>query len=264
MTEAAVTPTAFAKTVEPFIDLLDVGKTFESSGRRTWALRDVSISVGPNEFVTLIGPSGCGKTTVLRLIADIIPPTSGTIHVMGLTPDQARKRRLMSMVFQQPALLGWRTVLDNVQLPLQVLGRKGGKEISRDLLQLVGLEGFERHYPDELSGGMQQRVSIARALSFDPDILLMDEPFGALDLITRDKMTQELSRIWQQTKKTVVFVTHSIDEAILLSDRVVVFSARPGTVQACVPIDLPRPRGLEIRDSEEFHRLSRTLRGLLQ
>ncbi len=183
---------------------------------------------------------------------------------MGQPPDAARKKRLIGMVFQQPALLAWRTVLQNVQLPLQVLHRPDSAATARGLLHMVGLQGFEGHYPDELSGGMQQRVSIARALSFDPHILLMDEPFGALDLITRDKMALELARICQQANKTVVFVTHSIDEAVILSDWVIVLTARPGTIAARVRIDLPRPRGLEVRESPAFHHLTKTLRSLLE
>ncbi len=245
------------------VELRNVGMTFQARRRRTDALQDVSFAVEEKAFVTLIGPSGCGKTTALRMVADLIAPTSGTVTVLGGTTREARRNRQIGFVFQQAALLGWRSVLSNVLLPLEVMGHSHGQSRGLELLDLVGLHGFENHYPDELSGGMQQRVSIARALSYDPKILLMDEPFGALDLITRDRMALELLRIWERTEKTVLFVTHSIGEAVFLSDRVLVLSARPGTVLANVPIDLPRPRTLELRDSDEFHRLAKMLREML-
>lgn len=245
------------------VEMRNVGMTFQSKQRRTEALTDISFSVEERSFVTLIGPSGCGKTTLLRMIGDLITPTTGMVKVIGGTTKEARCNRNIGFVFQQAALLGWRSVLSNVLLPFEVMGRSDGKPRAMELLELVGLSGFENHYPDELSGGMQQRVSIARALSYDPKILLMDEPFGALDLITRDRMALELLRIWQKTEKTVVFVTHSIDEAVFLSDRVVVLSARPGKVLANVTINLPRPRTLEVRDSDEFHHLHAELREML-
>lgn len=254
-------PAAYAKS--SCVELGDVGMVFESRERRTEALKDVALRVEENSFVTLIGPSGCGKTTVLRIVADLVSPTSGSVEVLGGSPKDARRDRKVGFVFQHAALLGWRTVLSNVLLPGEIMGGTDGKKRSEELLELVGLRGFEQHYPDELSGGMQQRVSIARALSYDPKILLMDEPFGALDLITRDKMALELLRIWQKAEKTVLFVTHSIDEAVLLSDQVLVLSTRPGTVLERVQIDLSRPRTLEMRDSSRFHELARHLREML-
>jgi NitT/TauT family transport system ATP-binding protein len=245
------------------VELRNIGMIFQAQHRRTEAVMDVSLSVEEKSFVTLIGPSGCGKTTILRMVADLIAPTSGAITVLGSTTRQARLNRQVGFVFQQAALLGWRSVLLNVLLPYEIIGLSGGKSRAMELLDLVGLTGFEDYYPDELSGGMQQRVSIARALSYDPKVLLMDEPFGALDLITRDRMALELLRIWERTEKTVLFVTHSIDEAAFLSDRVLVLSARPGRVLANVPIDLPRPRTLAVRDSDEFHRLHTMLREML-
>lgn len=253
-------PAALSDT---FLDLQNVGMTFRSGRRETEALRQVTFSMREREFVTLIGPSGCGKTTILRIIANLVAATHGTVTVLGGSPAQARHKRLIGFAFQEAALLDWRTVLHNVLLPLEVLGRKDGERTARELIHLVGLEGFEGHFPDELSGGMQQRVSIARALSFNPRLLLMDEPFGALDLITRERMGQELLRIWQRTEKTVLFVTHSIPEAVMLSDRVLVMSPRPATILAEVQIALPRPRGPDVREHEEFLRLTSRLREML-
>jgi NitT/TauT family transport system ATP-binding protein len=241
------------------VELENVSVTFHTDRGITEAVRDVSFSVREKEFVTLIGPSGCGKTTILRLIADIIAPTSGEVRVLGGGPAEARRNRQLGYVFQSPALLAWRTVLNNVLLPSEVM-RDQHTGRAQELLKLVGLEGFENHYPDELSGGMQQRVSIARALSFDPSILLMDEPFGALDLITRERMSQELLHIWENTHKTVLFVTHSIQEAVALSDRVLVLSPRPAVVQAEEVIELSRPRS---RDNRVFQRIASKLREML-
>ena len=249
--------------VTPSIELKDVSMVFRSGQRYTEALNRVSFSVAEKEFVTLIGPSGCGKTTVLKLIADIISPTEGQIIVNGRTPNEARKQRLFGFVFQDAALLAWRTVIDNILLPLEVMRQKDDKDYARELVELVGLAGFEEHFPDELSGGMQQRVSIARALCYNPSFLLMDEPFGALDLITREKMGQELLRIWENTEKTVIFVTHSIEEAVLLSDKILVMSPRPAEVLAEVQVDLPRPRDPDIRDNPEFLQLTTMLREML-
>jgi NitT/TauT family transport system ATP-binding protein len=249
--------------ITPSIELKNVSMTFRSGQRHTEALNKVSFSVAEKEFVTLIGPSGCGKTTVLKIIADIISPTEGQIIVNGKTPDEARKERLFGFVFQDPALLAWRTVIDNILLPLEVMRQKDDKDYAKELVELVGLAGFEEHFPDELSGGMQQRVSIARALCYNPSFLLMDEPFGALDLITREKMGQELLRIWENTEKTVIFVTHSIEEAVLLSDRILVMSPRPAEVLAEVWVDLPRPRDSDVRDNHEFLQLTTMLREML-
>lgn len=245
------------------VELHNIGMTYKSNNRQTQALNDVTFSVRENEFITLIGPSGCGKTTVLRIIADTVTPSVGEAIIMGGTPAEARKRRQIGFVFQEPALLGWRTVIENILLPLEVMNRKGEQSYARELIGLVGLKGFEHHYPDELSGGMQQRVSIARALSFNPSFLLMDEPFGALDLITRERMGQELLRIWEKTAKTVLFVTHSIEEAVLLSDKILVMSSRPATVLAEVQVNLPRPREQHIHKHSEFLRLTNELREML-
>jgi NitT/TauT family transport system ATP-binding protein len=252
---------------EPLIDIREVSKRFPLRRGYLDALVDVTLSVGRNEFVSLIGPSGCGKTTILKLIGDILPVSAGRILVDGKTPAEARKERSFGFVFQDAVLLPWRTAEQNVMLFHEVIGDGRRPEVGqhvRDLLELVGLTGFEHHYPTELSGGMQQRVSIARALSFDPKILLMDEPFGALDLITRDKMGFELLRIWERTKKTVLLVTHSITEAVFLADRVVVFSPRPARVLRIVNVALPRPRPPELRDEPIFHEYTRELRGLLE
>jgi NitT/TauT family transport system ATP-binding protein len=256
-----------AVATRPLIEIQNVSKRFPVSDGYTEALLNVSFELAQSEFISLIGPSGCGKTTLLKLIGDIFPPSAGQIRVGGKTPSEARRERNFGFVFQDAVLLPWRTVEQNVRLFQEVLGEDKRPEIRQKvsaLIELVGLKGFERHYPNELSGGMQQRVSIARALSFDPQILLMDEPFGALDLITRDKMGFELLRIWEQTRKTVLLVTHSITEAVYLSDRVIVFSPRPARVLRIVDVELPRPRPPEVRDEPVFHEYVRELRGLLE
>jgi NitT/TauT family transport system ATP-binding protein len=226
------------------------------------ALRNVDLDVSRGEFVSLIGPSGCGKSTLLRLIGDLLPPTSGTLSVNSKTPRQARLAREYGIVFQQPVLYDWRTVAQNVQLPLEIMRVPPAESRVRAdaLLRLVGLAEFAHRYPWELSGGMQQRVSIARALSFKPSLLLMDEPFGALDEMTRERLNRELLNIWSATGTTVVFVTHSIAEAVFLSDRVVVMSPRPGRIEATVEIDLPRPRDVDAHESERFFELVATVR----
>jgi NitT/TauT family transport system ATP-binding protein len=244
----------------------EVSKVFETAEASTVALEDGSVQLRVGEFVSFIGPSGCGKSTLLRLVSGLLPWTSGTITVNGRTPLEARRERSFGVVFQSPVLFDWRTVEDNVALPLQVLKVRKSERAARvaDLLALVGLADFRRHYPWQLSGGMQQRVSIARALTVAPRFLLMDEPFGALDLITRDRMANELLRIWSGAPgTTVMFITHSIPEAILLSDRVVVMRARPGRVITTVDIDLPRPRTEEVRESPAFYRYENELRRLL-
>ncbi|HEV3247707.1 MAG TPA: ABC transporter ATP-binding protein [Beijerinckiaceae bacterium] len=239
---------------------------FITERRTVTALEDVSFSVESGGFMSLLGPSGCGKSTLLRLVADLLAPTSGTITVLGRTPREARLDRALGFVFQDAALLPWRTALENVALPLEVGGHRGlpaGAPTPRELLRLVGLEGWEGSFPHELSGGMRQRVSIARALLGGPRILLMDEPFGALDEITRDRLNEELRRIWLQTGTTILFVTHSVYEAIYLGETVLVLAANPGRVRAAVEIDLPRERALAIRETEPFNRIAAKLRGLL-
>src|SRR6266516_2612062 len=250
-----------ARAVEPgateaAISLKDVSMTFGTAeaGQSVRALQTVSLEIRGGELVSLIGPSGCGKSTLLRLIGDLLAPTSGEIRVNGKTPRQARLAREYGIVFQQPVLYEWRTVMQNVQLPLEVMRVPADERRGRasDLLQLVGLTEFADRYPWELSGGMQQRVSIARALSFRPSVLLMDEPYGALDEMTRERLNRELLNVWSGTSTTVVFVTHSIAEAIFLSDRVVVMSPRPGRIEAMMQVDLPRPREARTRDTERF------------
>ena len=230
------------------------------------ALHDANLDIRAGDFVSLIGPSGCGKTTLMRLVADLIEPTAGTITVAGKTPRQARRDREYGYVFQAPVLYEWRSVLANVTLPLEIMGypRSERTATAERLLAMVGLEKFHRQYPWQLSGGMQQRVSIARALAFDPKLLLMDEPFGALDEITREAMNLELLRLWQETRKTIVFVTHSIAEAVFLSSRIVVMTARPGRIREVIDVDLPYPRTVETRETERFFDLTTTVREALR
>ncbi len=239
----------------PVISITDVSKVFnQGKENRVAALENINLEIQPGEFVSLLGPSGCGKSTLLRLIGDLISPSMGKVFVNGKGAPQARLDRDYGMVFQQATLYDWRTVTRNVQLPLEVMNYpKEKREVrTKDMLRLVQLEAFDRHYPWQLSGGMQQRVAIARALAFEPSILLMDEPFGALDEMTRERMQMELLRIWSQTKTTVVFVTHSIPEAVFLSTRVVVMSARPGRITGIIDIDLPQPRAFETREHPRF------------
>ncbi len=230
-------------------------------------LQNVTFDVEDGEFISIIGPSGCGKTTLLKIIGGLTQSSKGTLSVKNGPVEIARQKREFGFVFQKPVLLPWRNVLENTQLPLEILGRNHSVEIPTHLLKLVGLEGFEKFYPNELSGGMQQRVAIARALSFEPSILLMDEPFGALDEVTRDRMNLELLGIWKKEKSTissVVFVTHSVPEAVFMSDKVVVLSARPGSVQQVINIDLPRPRKTEMKYSKRYLELVRCLRKALK
>jgi NitT/TauT family transport system ATP-binding protein len=246
----------------PIITLQGVGKTFESRAGATEALRDVCLSIGPGEFVSIIGPSGCGKSTLLRIVGDLVEPSLGSVTVNGKSPRQARLSREYGIVFQTPVLYEWRTVLENVRLPLEIIGGSRTEQVerSRALLRLVGLEGFREHYPWQLSGGMQQRVAIARALVFSPSILLMDEPFGALDEMTRERLNLELLGVWSETSATALFVTHSIAEAVFLSDRVVVMSPQPGRVERIVDVDLPRPRSETTRGRARFFELITTVR----
>ena len=245
------------------VELRGVGKVFAQG--RTVALDGIDLTIEPGEFVSLIGPSGCGKSTLLRVIGDLIQPTSGTAVVNGKPAHQARLDRDYGIVFQDAVLYDWRTVAKNIALPLEMLGwsRTKRAERIRELVELVELGGFENHHPWQLSGGMQQRVSIARALSFSPALLLMDEPFGALDEMTRERLNMELLRIWAETNSTVVFVTHSITEAVFLSTRVVVMSARPGRIAEPVEIDLPQPRTAETREAPHFFELVTAVREAL-
>jgi len=244
------------------IDINNLFLTFETQTEPVHALSGINMKVNSGDFVSLIGPSGCGKTTLLRVIADLEKPTSGTISVEGKSPNQARLDRSYGYVFQTPALLPWRNIESNIHLPLEMSGysKSEQKKLSEKYLSLVSLTGFEKKYPWQLSGGMQQRVSIARALSFDPDMLLMDEPFGALDEITRDRLNEELLRLWEQTQKTVVFVTHSIPEAVFLSSKIVVMSARPGKIIDVIDTNFPKDRNLDIRESKEFLKVSQLVR----
>ena len=244
------------------ITLDRVGKTYPSRAGATEALHDVSLAIDRGEFVSLIGPSGCGKSTLLRIVGDLVAPSAGAVTVNGKSPRQARLDRDYGIVFQSPVLYDWRTVEANVRLPLEVMGAPRGEwePRVRALLRLVGLDGFRRHYPWQLSGGMQQRVAIARALVTNPAILLMDEPFGALDEMTRERLNLELLSLCGETGATVLFVTHSIAEAVFLSSRVVVLSPRPGRIERVVDVDLPRPRSEKTRALSRFFELVTTVR----
>jgi NitT/TauT family transport system ATP-binding protein len=243
------------------VAIKDVTKRFGE----TTALRDIDLTIEEREFVSLIGPSGCGKSTLLRIAGDLIQPTSGTAIVNGKPARQARVDRDYGIVFQDAVLYDWRTVAKNIALPLELArwDRRRRAAKVKEMLELVELSGFESHYPWQLSGGMQQRVSIARALSFDPALLLMDEPFGALDEMTRERMNMELLRIWEASGSTVVFVTHSISEAVFLSTRVVVMSPRPGRISKVIPIDLPQPRTAATREDSRFFELVTQVREAL-
>ncbi len=240
----------------------DLSLTYDTNDGPVHALSGVNLTIGKGEFVSFIGPSGCGKTTFLRVIADLEQPTGGTITVNGMSPAEARRKRAYGYVFQAAGLYPWRTVADNIALPLEIMGipKPDRQERIARTLALVNLTGFEKKYPWQLSGGMQQRVSIARALSFDADLLLMDEPFGALDEIVRDYLNEELLKLWAATNKTIAFVTHSIPEAVYLSTRIVVMSPRPGRVTDIIESDLPRERPLDIRESREFLEIAHRVR----
>jgi NitT/TauT family transport system ATP-binding protein len=245
------------------VSLRKLGKTF-AAGQVT-ALQEIDLEIQPGEFISLIGPSGCGKSTLLRVIGDLVQPSAGEVVVNGKTAHRARRDGDYGIVFQDAVLYDWRTVARNISLPLEMKGwsSKRRDERVRELMELVELTGFEKRHPWELSGGMQQRVSIARALSFSPALLLMDEPFGALDEMTRERLNGELLRIWQETGCTVVFVTHSIAEAVFLSTRVVVMSPRPGRITDLIPIDLPQPRTWETREEPRFFEFVTQLREAL-
>jgi NitT/TauT family transport system ATP-binding protein len=242
------------------VEVHEVTKRFASRAGVQTALDGVSVTVDDGEFVSLLGPSGCGKTTLLRIVGGLEQPTAGDVRVEGDTVESALRARKFGFVFQDAALLPWRNVFENAALLLDVTDQREARDRVAPLLETVGLSGFEQHYPAQLSGGMRQRVALARALALSPDILLMDEPFAALDALTRDRMGEELLRIWDGGR-AVLFVTHSIPEAVLLSDRVVVLSPRPGRIAADVRIELPRPRGADVRTSAEFREYEAQLRG---
>jgi NitT/TauT family transport system ATP-binding protein len=252
---------------QPVVELRGVDKVFGGGDQpATAALEGIDLAIRAGEFLSLIGPSGCGKSTLLRIIGDLTAPSRGTVVVNGKPADRARRDRDYGMVFQAPVLFEWRTVEDNVKLPLEIQGAGSAKRTARarEMLELVELGDFLGHYPYQLSGGMQQRVAIARALAFEPAILLMDEPFGALDEMTRERMNSEVLRIWERTGTTVVFVTHSIPEAVFLSSRVVVMSARPGRITKVIDVDLPRPRNEDTRETRRYFELVTEVREALR
>jgi NitT/TauT family transport system ATP-binding protein len=273
MSDAAITvpagkatPQSTAQPGRRVVDIRDLGLTFQTADGPVYALKDVNLQIEQGEFVSLIGPSGCGKTTLLRVIADLERATDGTVTVNGVSPEEARQRRAYGYVFQAAALYPWRTIERNVTLPLEIMGLPAAERRARaaKYLELVNLDGFEKKFPWQLSGGMQQRASIARALSFDPDLLLMDEPFGALDEIVRDHLNEQLLELWDRTGKTVVFVTHSIPEAVFLSTRIVVMSPRPGRIIDVIDSNFPRRRTLDIRETPEFLKVAHRVRAGLR
>lgn len=247
------------------VSLSDVCKRFDDEANGRYVLEDINLAIEHGEFLCLIGPSGCGKSTLLRLVGGLIEPTSGEIHIDHLTPAEAQANKEIGFVFQEPSLLPWRTVADNIRLPLEVnrQNNPGNARAVSELLHLVGLDGYADYYPSQVSGGMSQRVALARSLASGASLLLMDEPFGALDEITRAAMGYELLRIWNTDKKSVVFVTHSISEAVTLSDRVAVMSRRPGRIVEMVEINLPRPRTRSMERNPAFRRYSEWLHDLL-
>ena len=259
-------PTPARESRRRVVDTRGLSLTFQTADGPVYALSDVDIAIEQGDFVSFIGPSGCGKTTLLRVIADLEQPTGGEIEVNGVSPREARLGRAYGYVFQAAGLYPWRTIERNVALPLEIMGVSAAerRERVRQHLDLVGLGGFEKKFPWQLSGGMQQRASIARALCFDPELLLMDEPFGALDEIVRDHLNEQLLRLWDKTGKTVVFVTHSIPEAVFLSTKIVVMSPRPGKIIDVIPTDFDRDRTLDIRETPGFlevaHRVRQGLR----
>jgi NitT/TauT family transport system ATP-binding protein len=262
MSSAPSAVSAQALQPAPVVSARGLGLVFSTNDGPVHALSEVNLDIGKGDFVSFIGPSGCGKTTFLRTIADLEKPTSGTLTINGQTPEHARQHRAYGYVFQAPALYPWRTVEKNVALPLEIMGYSPAQQAERirRTLELVNLSGFEGKFPWQLSGGMQQRASIARALAFDADLLLMDEPFGALDEIVRDHLNSELLKLWQRTGKTICFVTHSIPEAVYLSTRIVVMSPRPGRVTDVIESSLPRERPLDIRESPEFLQIAARVR----
>ncbi len=261
----SATGTSAATPARAVIEARKASVIYPSVDAPVHALQEIDLTIKEGEFVSLIGPSGCGKTTLLRVIADLEPISSGTVLVNGVTPHDARLARAYGYVFQAPALFPWRTVLANVMLPLQIQGREpeAARAIAREQLARVDLQNFENKYPWQLSGGMQQRVSIARAMAFAPRILMMDEPFGALDEITRDNLNEQLQQLWLRERRTVVFVTHSIAEAVYLSTRIVVMSPRPGRIVKVIESTLPDERHLGLRDTPEFMQLAHEVREAL-
>ncbi len=261
---AETTPHIYQSTATRTIavDVSKVSLTFDTADGKVEALSNVDLQIGGGEFVSFIGPSGCGKTTLLRVIADLQRPSSGAVTVNGMSAEQARLGRNYGYVFQAPALFPWRSIEANLKLPLELMGFSPTEQKQRAAryLALVNLTGFERKFPWQLSGGMQQRVSIARALSFDPELLLMDEPFGALDEIVRDHLNEQLLQLWAKTRKTVLFVTHSIPEAVFLSTKIVVMSPRPGRITDIIDCNFPRDRTLEIRETPEFIAIAQRVR----
>jgi NitT/TauT family transport system ATP-binding protein len=253
-----------ATATEPFIHLAGVRKEYRDRERRFLAVSDATFDVAPGELIALVGPSGCGKTTLLKILAGLHRADEGDVRI-GNAAVPFDPGRDIGMVFQSPLLLKWRRIVDNVLLPAEILGlpREASRRRALELLQLVGLAGFENAYPYELSGGMQQRAAIARALIHDPKLVLMDEPFGALDALTREKMNLELLRIWEQSGKTIVFVTHGIAEAVFVATRVIVLTAGPARMAGNIPIDLPRPRTLDMRTHETFGAYTREIYHLL-
>lgn len=247
---------------EIIIETKGLDLTFETNDGPVHALKDINLTIEKGEFVSFIGPSGCGKTTLLRVMADLEQPTGGTCMVNGVSPHEARMARAYGYVFQAAGLYPWRTIAGNIKLPLEIMGYSKAEQAERvsKVLELVELGGFERKFPWQLSGGMQQRASIARALAFDADILLMDEPFGALDEIVRDHLNEQLLALWARTQKTICFVTHSIPEAVYLSTKIVVMSPRPGRIADVIESTLPKERPLEIRDSKEFIEIANRVR----
>ena len=251
---------------DPVIEARSLNLTFATNDGPVHALSDVNLTINKGDFVSFIGPSGCGKTTFLRALAALEEPTSGSIFVNGQTPDQARQKRAYGYVFQHAGLYPWRTIAGNIKLPLEIMGYSKSEQLRRtdEVLRLVELEDFSKKFPWQLSGGMQQRASIARALAFDAELLLMDEPFGALDEIVRDHLNEQLLELWKRTNKTICFVTHSIPEAVFLSTKIVVMSPRPGRITDVIESSLSVDRPLEIRDSTEFIEIAQRVRAGLR
>jgi NitT/TauT family transport system ATP-binding protein len=252
-----------SETNDIVISVKDLSVSFQDNENSALtALENINLDIKRNEFISFVGPSGCGKTTLLRVIADLITPTEGSVSIDNLTPQEIRLMRKFGIVFQSPVLFDWRTVKKNVELPLEILhySKKQRSDIADEMLEMVGLTKFAKHYPRQLSGGMQQRVGIARAFGISPEILLMDEPFSALDEFTKEKLHLDILKIREKTNKTIIFVTHNIQEAVFLSDRICVLSPHPGRISAIVDVDLPYPRNLEIKDTPEFGKIAAKVR----